>query len=285
MKTATTTRNTKTTTTAAAVNPAPLYTITLATIEGDKTTFSTMQATTHAAALQAVNENNPAATVRAYYSPFGDTLPLAALHTVCATLSGIAKRAKPAETAQQAVTGDNYARVIAQLSAARRTLHNVARHGPEAIAIPHDIQDYFQAAALALINHAAPLATVKPLDIQAAYRAAMGAIQKAYRADTRGTQQAAAGHELPRLHGSPTMRTSTPRRPCPKAYLDAIAAIRQALPSEQARAVFAAWLEHPDATIRDIAEYVNGKKSPTARHMAKIKETANALYPNGIPAK
>jgi hypothetical protein len=263
---------------------APLHTITLATIEGDKTTYSATRAPSHTEALKKARENT-SATLRAYYTPFGTSLPLCALHVTVSTLSGIAKRAKPADTAQQAVTGDNYGRIIAQLGVARYTLHAMAQHGPEVVTIPLDIQDYFQTAALTLLNHTAPLATVTPSDIQEAYRLAMCAVQKAYRADTRGAQQAEAGKEMPRLYGSPTMPRSNPQRPAPKAYIDAINAIRQALPSEQARAILDAWKEHPEASTRELTEYVDGKKSMTAKHVARIRKIANALYPDGIPTR
>jgi len=262
--------------------PAPLYAITLATIEGDKTTFSTAYATTHAQALQNARENT-SATIRAYYTPHGETLPLAAMHVTACTLSGIASRGTA--LVNGTLDAPFSPRQQQQLALARHTLHKIARFGAEAIAIPHAIADFHQVAALALVNHIAPLATVQPRDIQEAYRASMCAVQKAFRADTRGVQQAEAGKELPRMYGSPTMRKSTPHRPAPRAYHDAIAAIRQALPSEQARAVLDAWKEHPEATIRDLAEYVNGKKSPTARHVARIKEIALALYPDGIPTR
>ena len=119
----------------------------------------------------------------------------------------------------------------------------MTQHGPEAVNIPRDVEDFYQAAALALLQHTAPLAAVKGADIQAAYKAAMSAVQKTFRADTRGIQQAEAGQEIPRLPSSPTMRTSTPRRKASQVYHDAIAAIRRALPSEQARAVFDTWQE------------------------------------------
>jgi hypothetical protein len=246
------------------------YTFTLAIIEGDKTTYSTLQAPSHVAALQAAPKT-PAQTVRAYYSPFGDTLPLAAMHVTASTLSGIARRGVGDVPRQQC-----------QLAAARHTLRNMAQHGAESVTIPHDIQDYFQTAALALVNHAAPLATIAPPDIQAAYHAAMCAVSKAYRADTRGVQQAAAGQEMPRLFGSPTMRSSTPHRRAPQSYIDAIAAIRRALPSQQARAVLDAWREHPNASTRELAELADAKKSIIAKHVKHIRDIANVLYPNSV---
>ena len=267
---------------AATIAPPRLHDITLAFIEGDKATYFNVQATSHAAALHSI-EKSPAVTVRAYYTLHEKALPIAALHVTACTLSGIAKRGT-VKASGEAIDAPFSPRQQQQLAAARHTLHLMAQHGPEAITIPHDICDYYQAAALALINHTAPLATVTPLDTQQAYRAAMCAVQKAYRAETRGVQQAEAGKELPRLYGSPTMRTSTPRRPAPQSYRAAIAAIRQALPSEEARAVLAAWLEFPEASIRELAEHVNGKKSPTARHVARIKTIANTLYPDGIAA-
>lgn len=262
---------------------ARLYTITLAAIEGDKTAYSTVKAPSHVSALQAI-EKSPGVTVRAYYAPFGDTLPLASMQVTVSTLSGIAKRGTT-KTNGEAIDAPFSPRQQIQLAIARRTLHTMAQHGADVVNVPRDIEDYYQTASLALLNHIAPLSTVTPSDIQEAYRFAMCAVQKAFRADTRGVQQAEAGKEMPRLYGSPTMRSSTPHRPAPKAYREALANIRQALPSEQARAVLQAWIEHPEASTRDLAEYVNGKKSPVARHVAKIREIANALYPNGIPTK
>jgi len=265
-----------------------LHTITLARIIGDKTTFSETRATSHAEALKAV-EKAPGETVRAYYSPFGESLPLAAMHVTASTLSGIARRGGRTKANGEAIDAQFTPRQQQQLAMARRTLHLMAQYDPEdekaePVTIPSEIEDYFQTAALALVNHTAPLSTVTPPDIQEAYRAAMCAVQRAYRADTRGIQQAEAGQEMPRLYGSPTMPRSTPNRPAPKAYRDAIAAIRRALPSEQARAVFDAWKEHPKATTRELTEYADCKKSSTARHVAKIREVANAFYPNGISA-
>jgi len=258
-----------------------LYEFTIATIEGDKTSYFTILEASHAAALQWAKEAYPAATARAYFYPNGDTLPLAAMRAVVSTLSGIGQRSK-AQSNGGTIDAPFSPRQQRQLSIARYTMRAMTQHGPEAVTIPHDIADFYQAAALALLNHIAPLASVKPSDIQAAFRAAMSAVQKTFRADTRGIQQAEAGQEFPRLPGSPTMRNSTPRRKAPQAYHDAIKAIRQALPSEQARAVFDAWQEHPDATIRDLAEYANAKKTVTGKHVARIKAVANMLYPDGI---
>jgi len=250
-----------------------MYMITLATIEGDKTTYSKTKATTHTTALQAIDKE-PGQTIRAYYSPFGASLPLASMHVTVSTLSGIARRGVGDVPRQQQ-----------QLAIARCTLYKMAEHGAKAVSIPRDIEDLYQTASLALLDHIAPLQGVTPSDIAEAYRLAMCTVQKAYRADTRGVQQAEAGQELPRLPGSPTMRTSTPRRPAPQAYHEAIKAIRQALPSEQARAVLQAWIEHPEASTRELTEFVDGKKSTTIKHVAKIREVANALYPNGIPTR
>jgi len=263
-------------------NPAHLYTFTLAIIEGDKTTFATVRATSHAEALQKAKARNEAATIRAYFNPCGDTLPLAAMRAVISTLSGIASRGK-ASTNGGTIDAPFSLRLQQQLAVARYTMHKMTQHGPEAMFVPFDIQDFFQAAALALVNHTAPLATVKGADIQAAYKAAMCAVQKTFRADTRGIQQAEAGQEFPRLHGSPTMRTSAPRRAAPQAYHDALKAIRQALPSEQARAIFDTWQEYPEASTRQLAEYANAKKTAAAKHVLKIREVANTLYPHGIP--
>jgi hypothetical protein len=264
--------------------PAPLtHEITLAFIVGDKTTHTTMQAASHAQALQTV-EKAPNVTVYAFYSPIAEALPLAAMHVTANTLSGIANRGT-AKANGEAIDAPFSPRQQSQLLQARRTLRAMAQHGPEAVRIPRDIEDYFQTATLALLNHLAPLSTIAPRDIQEAYRLAMCAVQKAYRADTRNAQQAEAGQEMPRMYGSPTMPKSTPYRPAPKAYREAIASIRQALPSEQARAVLDAWKEHPEASTRELAELVDGKKSIIAKHVKRIRDIANALYPNGIPAK
>ena len=255
-----------------------LHKITLATIEGDKTTYSTTQAPSHIHALQAV-EKAPGVTVRAFYSPFGATLPLAAMHVTAGTLSGIARRGVGDVPRQQR-----------QLSAARHTLHAMAQHGANAITIPFDIADLFQTAALALVNHTAPLPGVTPPDIQEAYKAAMCAVQKAYRADTRGVQQAQAGQEMPRLYGSPTMPRSTPRRPAPKAYKDAIAAIQaayiaQARDRAAAERVMDYWIAHPECSTRDMGVALKLNHSSTTRRMADIRRIANELYPNGVSAR
>ena len=272
------------TTTATAATPettACLHHFTIAIIEGDKTTFSGMFEHSHAAAIKWAKETYPAATIRAYFFPDGATLPLAAMRAVVSTLSGIGQRGK-AQSNGGTIDSPFSPRQQRQLSIARYTMRAMTQHGPNVVTIPHDIADFYQAAALALLNHIAPLASINPSDIQDAFRAAMSAVQKTFRADTRGIQQAEAGQEFPRLPGSPTMRNSTPRRKAPQAYHDAIKAIRQALPSEQARAVFDAWQEHPDATIRDLAEYANAKKTVTGKHVARIKAVANMLYPDGI---
>jgi len=258
-----------------------LYMFTIATIEGDKLDYCKILAPSHAAALKWARAKNESATVRAYFIPRRDTLPLAAMRAVISTLFGIGQRGN-AQSNGGTIDAPFSPRQQRQLSIARYTMRAMTQHGPKAVTIPHDIADFYQAAALAMLNHLAPLASVKPSDIQAAFRAAMSAVQKTFRADTRGIQQAEAGHEFPRLPGSPTMRTSTPRRKAPQAYHDAIKAIREALPSEQARAIFDAWQEHPDATIRDLAEYANKKKSATGNHVARIKAVANMLYPDGI---
>ena len=270
------------TATAKTTTRAPLYTFTLAIIEGDKTSFAKVRAKSHPAALQKAQERNESATVRAYFNPCGVDLPLAALRAVVSTLSGIGQRGS-AHANGGTIDAPFSPRQQRQLSIARYTLRSMTQHGPEAVTIPHDIADFYQSAALALIQHTAPLAKVTSADIQAAFKAAMSAVQKSFRMDTRGIQQAEAGQEIPRLPGSPTMRTSTPRRAAPQAYHDAIKAIRRALPSEQARAIFDAWQEHPEATIRDLAEYANAKKTATGKHVARIKEIANTLYPEGIP--
>ena len=268
-----------TTTTTAATATAPrLHVITLAHIEGDKITYSKTRATSHAAALQKAREETTA-TVRAYYSPFGASLPLAAMHVTAATLSGIARRGVGDVPRQQR-----------QLAMARRTLHAMAEHGAKAIAIPFDIADIFQTAALALVNHTAPLAAIEPPDIQAAYRAAMCAVQKAYRADTRGVQQAEAGKELPRLYGSPTMRTSTPRRPAPQAYKQAIAAIKaayiaQARDREAAARVMDWWIAHPEGSTNDMAAALKLNQSNASRRMTDIRRIALDLFPHGVTAR
>ena len=277
--------NTQTATTATAPR---LHTITLAHIVGDSISYSKARATSHAAALKKARETTTA-TVRAFYSPFGASLPLAAMHVTSCTLGGIAKRAKPVNTAQEAVTGDNYARIIAQLGAARHTLHAMAQQGPKAVEIPFDIQDLFQTAALALLNHTAPLAFVMPCDIQEAYSAAMCAVQKAYRNDTRGIQQAKAGEEMPRTFDSPTMPRSTPPRPAPQAYKDAIAKIRaayiaQARDKEAAARVMDYWIAYPECTSVDMAAALKLNQSNASRRMNDIRRIASALYPNGVSA-
>lgn len=274
-----TTTNAAATTNAAVVNTSRLHSITLAHIVGDKITYSQTRATSHAAALQNAREETAAATVRAYYSPFGVSLPLAAIHVTAATLSGIARRGVGDVPRQQR-----------QLAMARRTLHAMAEHGAKAVTIPQDIADIFQTAALALVNHTAPLATIEPHDIQAAYRAAMCAVQKAYRADSRGVQQAEAGKELPRLYGSPTMRTSTPRRAAPQAYKQAIATIKAAY-IEQARDKAAAervidyWIANPESSTNDMAAALKLNQSNASRRKTDIRRIALDLFPNGIKAR
>ena len=270
------------TTTATATTQQPrarLYPVTLATIEGDKTTYSKARATSHAAALKAAKEVNPAATVRAFYNPFGATLSLAALHVTVSTLSGIVKRGAGDVPRQQR-----------QLDIARRTLRAMVQHGPKAIAIPFDIADYFQTAALALLDYTAPLAGIESADIAAAYSAAMNAVQKAYRADTRGVQQARPGDELPRLPGSPTMRKSTPYRAAPQAYKDAIAAIRaayiaQARDRAAAVRVIDYWISNPESTTKDIAAALKLNQSNASRRMSDIRRIALELYPDGVKAR
>ena len=264
-----------TATTTATVNRARLYPVILAFIEGDKITYQETRATTHAAALHEVRENTTA-KVRAFYPPYGVTLPLAAMHVTANTLSGFIQRGAGDVPRQQR-----------QLSAARYALHAMAQHGAKAVTIPHDIQDLFQAAALALINHVAPLATVAARDVQAAYAAAMSAVQKAYRADTRGIQQAAAGKELPRFPGSPTMRQSTPRRAAPHSYIVAIAAIKaayiaQARDKAAAARVMDYWITNPDCTSVEMAAAQKINQSSACRRMADIRRIANALYPDGV---
>ena len=265
---------TKTTTTTA----PRLHEITLAIIDGDKPQYLKVQATSHAAALQAI-EKSPNATARAYYSPFGDTLPIAAMHITVSTLSGIVKRGAGDVPRQQR-----------QLDIARYTLRAMVQHGANAITIPQDITDYYQTAALALINHTAPLATVEEKDIAAAYSAAMSAVQKAYRAETRGVQQAAAGDELPRLYGSPTMRNSTPRRAAPQEYKNAIEAIKaayiaQARDKATAERVFDFWTANAEMSTRDMAYWLKLNQSNVTRRLTDIRRIALALYPHGVKVR
>lgn len=266
-----------TTTTTTTARPR-LHTITLAHIVGDHISYSKTRAPSHAAALKEARENT-SATVRAFYSPFGVSLPLAAMHVTVSTLSGIVKRGVGDVPRQQR-----------QLNMARYTLRAMTQHGPEAIAIPFDIQDLFQTAALALIINTESLAAVEPSDIQAAYAAAMCAVQKAYRAETRGVQQAEAGKEMPRLYGSPTMPKSTPRRPAPKAYKDAIAAIKAAYIA-QARDRAAAeramdwWIAHPEGTSFDLADALKINRRNASRRMESIRIIANDLYPDGVSTR
>jgi len=277
--TKTRTTTTQTTTIETSTN-ARLHKITLATIEGDKTTYSAMQATSHAAALKAAREAaSEKATVRAYYSPFGATLPLAAMHVTASTLSGIVKRGVGDVPRQQR-----------QLAAARKALHAMAQHGPKAIAIPHDIADHYQTAALALITHTAPLSGITPRDIAEAYSAAMCAVQRAYRADTRGVQQAEAGQEMPRMYGSPTMRTSAARRRAPQAYVDAIAAIRaayiaQARDQAAAARVMDYWTANPECTSFDMGDALKLNRRNASRRMEAIRRIANELYPKGVSVR
>ena len=255
-----------------------LYTITLAHIVGDHITFSKTRAPSHAAALKTAREKDATATIRAFYPPYGVSLPLAAMHVTVSTLSGIVKRGVGDVPRQQK-----------QLDIARHTLRSMAQHGTEAVTIPFDIADLFQTAALALVNHTTPHAAIEGKEIQEAYSAAMCAVQKAYRAETRGVQQADAGKEMPRMYGSPTMRSSTPPRPAPKAYRNAIATIRaayiaQARDKEAAARVMDYWIAHPECTTYDMGDALKINRSNTTRRMADIRRIANELYPNGVNA-
>jgi len=253
------------------------YAITIATIVGDKTTYSTTRATSHIAALQAIDKPENV-SVRAYYNPCGDTLPLAAIHVTVGTLSGIARRGVGDVPRQQQ-----------QLAIARHTLYAMAEHGTQAVSIPHDIQDFFQTAALSLVNSTAPLAIVTPSDIQTAYRAAMNAVQKAYRAATLGVQQAEAGKDLPRLYGSPTMRASAPRRRATESYRQAVAAIKaayiaQARDKETAERLIDYWISNPEQSTRDIAAALKMNQSNVTRRLCDIRRIAFDLFPNGVKA-
>jgi len=254
------------------------HAITLAHIVGDKTTYSKKYATSHAAALKKAR-GNTTATVRAFYSPFGATLLLAAMHVTASTLSGIVKRGVGDVPRQQH-----------QLAAGRYALRTMARHGVTAITISHDIQDLFQTAALALVNHTAPLTGIKGRDIQEAYNAAMCAVNKAYRADTRGIQQAEAGQEMPRMYGSPTMPNSNPFRRAPQAYIDAIAAIKAAYIAQARDKAAAAramdwWMAHPEGTSFGMADALKINRRGASRRMEAIRDIANELYPEGVKAR